>query len=38
MRFPHHDDDDLAVARGILNGLLVSLGIWLMLVAVWMAL
>lgn len=34
MRF-QHQDDDLAAARGILNGLLISLGLWLMIAAVW---
>lgn len=32
MRFPQ-DDDDLAASRGILLGLVIGLGVWLMIVA-----
>lgn len=31
MRFPQ--DDDLAASRGILLGLVIGLGVWLMIVA-----
>ena len=40
MRFPQDDDrrrfssrDDLAASRGILLGLVIGLGVWLMIVA-----